>query len=77
MLVQKLNVDDMQLEKEKKFDGTMSYAQNKRQQVVHFVLSVPFPLSSFSYQHNAGCHDRAICSPLPQHTFFYDASRLG
>ena len=33
MLVQKLNVADMQLEKEKKFDGTMVYAQNKRQQV--------------------------------------------
>jgi dehydrogenase/reductase SDR family protein 12 len=33
MLVQKLNVDDWQLEKEKKFDGTMAYAQNKRQQV--------------------------------------------
>lgn len=33
MLVQKLNVADMQLEKEKKFDGTMAYAQNKRQQV--------------------------------------------
>jgi len=33
MLVQKLNVDDWQLENEKKFDGTMAYAQNKRQQV--------------------------------------------
>lgn len=33
MLVQKLNVEDWQLEREKKFDGTMAYAQNKRQQV--------------------------------------------
>uniref|UniRef100_A0AAY4D4Q5 Dehydrogenase/reductase (SDR family) member 12 n=1 Tax=Denticeps clupeoides TaxID=299321 RepID=A0AAY4D4Q5_9TELE len=33
MLVQKLNVDDLQFEKGT-FDGTMSYAQNKRQQVV-------------------------------------------
>jgi len=34
MLVQKLNVDDLQQEKLTPFDGTMAYAQNKRQQVV-------------------------------------------
>lgn len=33
MLVQKLNVDDLQMEKGT-FDGTMAYAQNKRQQVI-------------------------------------------
>ncbi|KAI1885440.1 hypothetical protein AGOR_G00220210 [Albula goreensis] len=33
MLVQKLNVDDLQFEKGP-FDGTMAYAQNKRQQVI-------------------------------------------
>uniref|UniRef100_A0A8B9GYH0 Dehydrogenase/reductase (SDR family) member 12 n=1 Tax=Astyanax mexicanus TaxID=7994 RepID=A0A8B9GYH0_ASTMX len=33
MLVQKLNVEDLQFEKGT-FDGTMAYAQNKRQQVV-------------------------------------------
>ncbi|KAK5613239.1 Dehydrogenase/reductase SDR member 12 [Crenichthys baileyi] len=33
MLTQKLNVDDLQLEKGT-FDGTMAYAQNKRQQVI-------------------------------------------
>ncbi|XP_054643169.1 dehydrogenase/reductase SDR family member 12 isoform X2 [Dunckerocampus dactyliophorus] len=33
MLTQKLNVDDLQCEKGT-FDGTMAYAQNKRQQVV-------------------------------------------
>lgn len=33
MLTQKLNVDDLQFEKGT-FDGTMAYAQNKRQQVV-------------------------------------------
>ncbi|KAJ8352578.1 hypothetical protein SKAU_G00240540 [Synaphobranchus kaupii] len=33
MLVQKLNVDDLQFEKGV-FDGTMAYAQNKRQQVI-------------------------------------------
>ncbi len=40
MLVQKLNVDDWQLEKEKKFDGTMAYAQNKRQQVIDYDCSI-------------------------------------
>ncbi|XP_076047717.1 dehydrogenase/reductase SDR family member 12-like [Oratosquilla oratoria] len=34
MLVQKLNTDDLQFEKMRPFDGTMVYAQNKRQQVV-------------------------------------------
>merc|ERR1711892_1173060 len=34
MLVQKLDVDDLQFEKLSPFDGTMAYAQNKRQQVV-------------------------------------------
>ncbi|KAF3843583.1 hypothetical protein F7725_002432 [Dissostichus mawsoni] len=33
MLTQKLNVDDLQFEKGT-FDGTMVYAQNKRQQVI-------------------------------------------
>ena len=34
MLVQKLNAEDLQFEKMSPFDGTMAYAQNKRQQVV-------------------------------------------
>merc|ERR1712013_705150 len=34
MLVQKLDVDDLQFQKMSKYDGTMAYAQNKRQQVV-------------------------------------------
>jgi len=34
MLVQKLNVEDLMFEKMSPFDGTMAYAQNKRQQVV-------------------------------------------
>merc|ERR1712037_1020636 len=33
MLVQKLDVEDLQFEKLAKYDGTMAYAQNKRQQV--------------------------------------------
>jgi len=34
MLVQKLDIKDLQFETLKPFDGTMAYAQNKRQQVV-------------------------------------------
>jgi dehydrogenase/reductase SDR family protein 12 len=34
MLTQKLNVSDLQSERVKPFDGTMVYAQNKRQQVI-------------------------------------------
>ena len=34
MLTQKLDVDDLQFAKMKPFDGTMAYAQNKRQQVL-------------------------------------------
>jgi len=34
MLVQKLNVNDLQFSKMSPFDGTMAYAQNKRQQIV-------------------------------------------
>ena len=34
MLVQKLNPNDLQFENLKPFDGTMAYAQNKRQQIV-------------------------------------------
>lgn len=34
MLVQALNLADLQLEKMSPFDGTMAYAQNKRQQVI-------------------------------------------
>lgn len=34
MLVQKLDLKDLQFEKMYPFDGTMAYAQNKRQQVI-------------------------------------------
>ena len=33
-MVQKLDYNDLNHEKQKKFDGTFVYAQNKRQQVV-------------------------------------------
>ena len=34
MLLQKLDHEDLQFERMSPFDGTMAYAQNKRQQVV-------------------------------------------
>lgn len=34
MLLVKLDADDLQFDKMNPFDGTMAYAQNKRQQVV-------------------------------------------
>lgn len=34
MLVMKLDTKDLQFEKLNPFDGTMAYAQNKRQQVI-------------------------------------------
>lgn len=34
MLVQKLNLKDLQFEKMQTFDGTMAYAQTKRQEVI-------------------------------------------
>lgn len=34
MLTQSLNVDDLQFERMRNFDGTVAYAQNKRQQIV-------------------------------------------
>ena len=34
MLVMKLNTKDLQFENMDPFDGTMAYAQNKRQQVI-------------------------------------------
>ena len=41
MLVQKLDYEDLNNDKMKKFDGTFVYAQNKRQQVkLHSFLSI-------------------------------------
>ena len=52
MLVQKLNVKDLQFEKMKPFDGTMAYAQNKRQQVIMTEQSAKkYPNIHFSYMH--------------------------
>lgn len=38
MLVQKLDYQDLNNEKMRKFDGTLVYAQNKRQQVINILI---------------------------------------
>ncbi|XP_067670565.1 dehydrogenase/reductase SDR family member 12-like [Haliotis asinina] len=66
MLVQKLNEKDLQSEKMSKFDGTMVYAQNKRQQVVmteQFANS--HPQIHFSCMHPGWADTPAVRSAMP------------
>lgn len=52
MLVQKLNLNDLQFEQMKPFDGTMAYAQNKRQQVIMTEqYAAKYPNIHFSCMH--------------------------
>ena len=52
MLVQKLDLNDLQFAKMKPFDGTMAYAQNKRQQVVMTEMyAKEYPTVHFSAMH--------------------------
>ncbi|KAM7400718.1 hypothetical protein PAMA_005085 [Pampus argenteus] len=66
MLVQKLQVDDLQSEKGY-FDGTMVYAQNKRQQVV---LTQEWakanPVIHFSVMHPGWVDTPAVSTSMPQ-----------
>ncbi|KAG7220329.1 hypothetical protein INR49_010163 [Caranx melampygus] len=65
MLTQKLNVDDLQFEKGT-FDGTMAYAQNKRQQVI---LTERWALQHkeihFSSMHPGWADTPAVQSSMP------------
>ncbi|XP_066973104.1 dehydrogenase/reductase SDR family member 12-like isoform X1 [Macrobrachium rosenbergii] len=66
MLVQKLNPDDLQFEKMKPFDGTMAYAQNKRQQVVMTErLALEHPEIHFSCMHPGWADTPAVRSSMP------------
>ncbi|XP_068234906.1 dehydrogenase/reductase SDR family member 12-like [Palaemon carinicauda] len=66
MLVQKLNTDDLQFEKMNPFDGTMAYAQNKRQQVVMTErLAVQHPEIHFSCMHPGWADTPAVRSSMP------------
>ncbi|KAK7080225.1 Dehydrogenase/reductase SDR member 12, partial [Halocaridina rubra] len=67
MLVQKLNVDDLQFEKLKPFDGTMAYAQNKRQQVVMTQkYAKTYPEVHFSCMHPGWADTPAVRSSMPE-----------
>ncbi|KAG8585132.1 hypothetical protein GDO81_004899 [Engystomops pustulosus] len=69
MLVQKLNILDLQFEKGT-FDGTMAYAQNKRQQVILTEQwSKAYPKVHFSVMHPGWADTPAVRSSMPD---FYE-----
>ena len=58
MLVQKLDPNDLQFEKMSPFDGTLAYAQNKRQQIVMTdQLSKQYPGIQFTSMHPGSCEN--------------------
>ncbi|KAI4888175.1 hypothetical protein NFI96_014758, partial [Prochilodus magdalenae] len=66
MLVQKLNPADLQTERTT-FDGTMVYAQNKRQQVVMTeVWAKAHPKIHFSVMHPGWADTPAVATAMPQ-----------
>ncbi|KAG0710306.1 Dehydrogenase/reductase SDR family member 12 [Chionoecetes opilio] len=67
MLVQKLDVNDLQFEKMKPFDGTMAYAQNKRQQVVVTEQwTAQHPQVHFSVMHPGWADTPAVRTSMPE-----------
>jgi len=70
MLVQKLDLSDLQFEKMKPFDGTMAYAQNKRQQIIMTEqYAVRYPNIHFSAMHPGWADTPAVRSSMPD---FYE-----
>ncbi|ESO86444.1 hypothetical protein LOTGIDRAFT_195174 [Lottia gigantea] len=70
MLVQKLNIQDLQCFKLKPYDGTMVYAQNKRQQVVMAEqYKNRYPTIHFSCMHPGWADTPAVRSAMPD---FYE-----
>lgn len=66
MLVQKLDAGDLQFEKMNPFDGTMAYAQNKRQQVVMTEqLATQHPEVHFSVMHPGWADTPAVRTSMP------------
>jgi len=66
MLVQKLDVEDLQFEKLAKYDGTMAYAQNKRQQVeLTESLAGKHPGIHWSVMHPGWADTPAVRSAMP------------
>jgi len=67
MLVQKLNPNNLQSENVDKFDGTMVYAQNKRQQVVITEQwAIKHPEVHFSCMHPGWADTPAVRSSMPE-----------
>ncbi|XP_051728458.1 dehydrogenase/reductase SDR family member 12 [Ctenopharyngodon idella] len=77
MLVQKLNAVDLQTERAQ-FDGTMVYAQNKRQQVVMTeVWAKANPKIHFSVMHPGWADTPAVATAMPQfHQMMRDRLRM-
>ncbi|KAK2719813.1 dehydrogenase/reductase SDR family member 12-like isoform X2 [Artemia franciscana] len=70
MLVQTLNLDDFNFEKLKPFDGTMAYAQNKRQQIVMAEeYAKQYPKVHFATMHPGWADTPAVKSSMPD---FYE-----
>ena len=75
--MQKLDVEDLQFENMRPFDGTMAYAQNKRQQVVMTEqYAQSYPNVHFSCMHpgwadTPGIYFFAVCDRnfIPKHYF--------
>lgn len=66
MLVQTLNINDLQFEKLKPFDGTMAYAQNKRQQVIMTEqYAKKYPNIHFSSMHPGWADTPAVQMSMP------------
>ncbi|ELT98831.1 hypothetical protein CAPTEDRAFT_161927 [Capitella teleta] len=66
MLVQKLNGKDLQFEQLSPFDGTMAYAQNKRQQIVMTeTYSKLWPDIHFSSMHPGWSDTPAVQQSMP------------
>lgn len=67
MLVSKLDLSDLQSEKVAKFDGTMVYSQNKRQQVVMTEQwAAQYPGIHFSVMHPGWADTPAVRSSMPE-----------
>lgn len=66
MLVQKLDVEDLQFQKLAKYDGTMAYAQNKRQQVeLTESLAGKHPGIHWSVMHPGWADTPAVRTAMP------------
>ena len=68
--MQKLDIEDLMFEKMNPFDGTMAYAQNKRQQVIMTEQwAKQYPEVHFSSMHPGWADTPAVRSSMPD---FYE-----